>query len=206
MVSQSFIGLGKAQQKALGSPDLPIAVIPHPFGTRSREELREIAAKAAGDIARLLCEAAPASAKVAAAAPTVPRAKLVEAPSDLAELNKFYMQRRWGDGLIIAPPTREAVERMLRHTNRKPDDVVATIAPGMGAATVEYIAIQGVMAGCYPEYLPVLIAAAEAVGTQRFHLQAIQSTTNPSAVWLLVNGPIAKWLEGNSGEIGRAHV
>ncbi len=199
MVSQSFIGLGKAQQKALGSPDLPIAVIPHPFGTRSREELREIAAKAAGDIARLLCEAAPASAKVAAAAPTVPRAKLVEAPSDLAELNKFYMQRRWGDGLIIAPPTREAVERMLRHTNRKPDDVVATIAPGMGAATVEYIAIQGVMAGCYPEYLPVLIAAAEAVGTQRFHLQAIQSTTNPSAVWLLVNGPIAKWLEVNSG-------
>ena len=85
------------------------------------------------------------------------------------------------------------------HTNRKSDDVVATIAPGMGAATVEYIAIQGVMAGCYPEYLPVLIAAAEAVGTQRFHLQAIQSTTNPSAVWLLVNGPIAKWLEVNSG-------
>ena len=69
----------------------------------------------------------------------------------------------------------------------------------MGAATVEYIAIQGVMAGCYPEYLPVLIAAAEAVGTSAFHLQAIQSTTNPAAVWLIVNGPIAKWLEMNSG-------
>ena len=50
---------------------------------------------------------------------------------------------------------------MLRHTKRAPDEVVATIAPGMGAATVECIAIQGVMAGCYPEYLPVLIAAAE---------------------------------------------
>jgi hypothetical protein len=136
---------------------------------------------------------------MAAVAPVVPRAKLIEVPADLGELNQFYMKRRWGDGLIIAPPTKAAVEHMLRHTNRAPDDVVATIAPGMGAATVEYIAIQGVMAGCYPEYLPVLIAAAEAVATSQFHLQAIQSTTNPSAPWLIVNGPIAKWLEVNSG-------
>src|SRR5262249_14624371 len=76
---------------------------------------------------------------------------------------------------------------------------VATIAPGMGAATVEYIAIQGVMAGCHPEYLPVLIAATEAVATPRFHLQAIQATTNPAAVWLVVNGPVARRLEVNSG-------
>ena len=199
MCSTSFIGLGRAQQKALGSPDLPIALVPHPFGTRSREQLWEIAEKCVDDIARLLCEAAPAGAAKAAVAPAVPRAKLIEAPADLDALNKFYIKRRWGDGLIIAPPTQEAVQRMLRHTNRAPDEVVATIAPGMGAATVEYIAIQGVMAGCYPEYLPVLIAAAEAVATPKFHLQAIQATTNPSAVWLIVNGPIARWLEVNSG-------
>ena len=198
--SSSFIGLGRAQQKALGSPDLPIAAVPHPFGTRSREELREIAAKCADDIARLLCEAAPgASATVVPVATAVPRAKLIEAPANLDELNKLYIKQRWGDGLIIAPPTQEAVQRMLRHTRRAPDEVVATIAPGMGAATVEYIAIQGVMAGCYPEYLPVLIAASEAVATSAFHLQAIQATTNPSAVWLIVNGPISRWLEMNSG-------
>ncbi len=199
MVSQSFIGLGRAQQKALGSPDLPISLIPHPFGTRSRAELKEIAAKCADDIARQLCEAAPAGAAASQVAPALPRAKLIDAPADLDELNKLFIKKRWGDGLIIAPPTPEAVARMLRHTKRAPDEVVATIAPGMGVATVEYIAIQGVMAGCYPEYLPVLIAAAEAVGTSQFHLQAIQSTTNPSAVWLIVNGPIAKWLEVNSG-------
>ena len=198
--STSFIGLGRAQQKALGSPDLPIALVPHPFGTRSRDELKTIAAKCADDIARLLCESAPASASaMAATVPAAPRAKLIEAPADLDELNKFYIKRRWGDGLIIAPPTPEAVQRMLRHTHRAADEVVATIAPGMGAATVEYIAIQGVMAGCYPEYLPVLIAAAEAVASPQFHLQAIQATTNPSAVWLIVNGPIARWLEVNSG-------
>lgn len=198
VVSQSFINLGRAQQKALGAPDLPLAVVPHPFGTRSRAELGEIAATCADDIARLLCEPAALSA-TSAQSQIAPRAKLIEVPSDVEGFNKLFMQRRWGDGLLLAPPTKEAVERMLRHTHRAPDEVVATIAPGMGAATVEYIAIAGVMAGCHPEYLPVLIAAAEAVGTPKFHLQAIQSTTNPSAVWLLVNGPIAQWLEVNSG-------
>ncbi len=198
--SASFSGLGRAQQKALGSADLPIAVVPHPFGTRSREELQIIAAACADDIARLLCEAAPAgSATAASAAPAVARARLIEAPAGLDEFNRLYIKRRWGDGLIIAPPTEEAVQRMLRHTRRAPDEIVATIAPGMGAATVEYIAIQGVMAGCYPEYLPVLIAAAEAVATPKFHLQAMQATTNPAAIWLIVNGPIARWLEVNSG-------
>ena len=197
--STSFLGLGRAQQKALGSPDLPIAVVPHPFGTRSREELLEIARQCADDVARLLCESSASTAPAVMSSPAAPRAKLIEAPGDLDDLNRLYIKRRWGDGLIIAPPTEAAVERMLRHTRRAPDEVVATIAPGMGAATVEYIAIQGVMAGCYPEYLPVLIAAVQAVATPQFHLQAIQATTNPSAVWLIVNGPIARWLEVNSG-------
>jgi hypothetical protein len=197
--SESFIGLGRAQQKALGSPDLPIAVIPHPFGTRSREEIHHIAANCATDIARLLCETPDKSSPSASVRPVSARAKLVEAPEGMDELNKFYMKRRWGDGLPISPPTQQAVERMLRHTKRAPGDVIATIAPGMGAATVEYIAIQAVMAGCYPEYLPVLIAAAEAVAAPKFHLQAMQATTNPAAIWLIVNGPIARWLEVNGG-------
>ena len=198
--SASFTGLGRAQQKALGSPDLPIAVVPHPFGTRSREELRQIAEQCVDEIARLLCEPGPRdSAAARRNAPTAPRAVLIEAPGDLDELNKFYIKRRWGDGLLLAPPTQEAVARMLRHTRRAPDEVVATIAPGFGAATVEYIAINAVMAGCYPEYLPVLIAVAEAVATPKFHVQAIQATTNPAAVWLIVNGPVAKRLGVNGG-------
>ncbi|MPZ43988.1 MAG: hypothetical protein GEV05_11390 [Betaproteobacteria bacterium] len=131
--------------------------------------------------------------------PAAPRAGLVEAPTRFDELNKLFMARRWGDGLPIVPPTQEALARMLRHTRRAPDEVVAAIPPGFGAATVEYIAVNAVMAGCHPEYLPVLIAAAEAVATPQFHAQAIQATTNPAAVWLIVNGPIARWLEVNSG-------
>jgi hypothetical protein len=88
---------------------------------------------------------------------------------------------------------------MLKHTHHAPDDVVASIAPAFRAATVEHIAINAVMAGCHPEYLPALIAAAEAVGDREFHLQSIQATTNPAAVWLLINGPIAQQLGVNSG-------
>ena len=88
---------------------------------------------------------------------------------------------------------------MLRHTKRAPNEVVARIAPGLGAATVERIAINAVMAGCYPEYLPVLIAAAEAVANPRFNLQGVQATTNPAAVWMILNGPLARELRVNGG-------
>jgi hypothetical protein len=195
--STAFVNLGRAQQTALGAPDLPIAVVPHPFGTRKREELRAIAEQCAGEIARLACEAPAASTNSASAA--IPRASLVEAPEGLEDINAFYMERRWGDGLLIVPPTEERVARMLAHTKHARDEVIATIAPRYGAATVERIAINAVMAGCKPEYLPVLIAAAQAVGTKAFHLQAIQATTNPAAVWLVVNGPIAQRLGINSG-------
>ena len=96
------------------------------------------------------------------------------------------------------PPTAERVERMLRHARRPPTTSSRTIAPGFGAATVERIAINAVMAGCDPEYLPVLIAAVEAVADREFNLQGIQATTNPVAVWMIVNGPLADELGVNA--------
>jgi hypothetical protein len=125
------------------------------------------------------------------------RAALVEAPADLEELNRYYMDRQWNDGLLMLPPTQERVARMLTGTRRARDEVIATIAPRYGAATVERIAINAVMAGCDPKHLRVLIAAAKAVSTKAFHLQAIQATTNPAAVGLMLNGPLARALGVN---------
>lgn len=198
--STSFLGLGRAQQKALGVPHMPIVQIPHPFGTRSREELREIANRCVEDIAQALCEKNEQQSVQAPSTPmAAPRALSFEVDNDLEQINRLFIKKRWADGQLIAPPSVEAVKHMLRHTHLAPDHIVATVAPAMGVATVEYIAIQAVMAGCYPEYLPVLIAATEAVTTPAFHLQAIQATTNPSAVGLIINGPAARWLEVNSG-------
>jgi hypothetical protein len=113
------------------------------------------------------------------------------------ELNQLFLDNRWSDGLPIIPPTAERVEAMLRGTTRARDEVVAATAPAFRAATVERIAINAVMAGCHADYLPVLIAAAQAVAVPHFNLSGVQATTNPAAVWLIVNGPIAQQLGMN---------
>ncbi len=122
------------------------------------------------------------------------RAALVECSDEFDAINKLYRERRWSDGLPIVPPTVARVERMLRHARRAREEVVAHVAPAFGAATVERIAINAVLAGCDPEYMPVLIAAVAAVAAPEFNLQGIQTTTNPVAVWVIVNGPIAQEL------------
>ncbi len=200
MVTTAFTGLGHAQAKALGHPELPLAVIPHPFGLRTRAEVTALAAQCVDEVARLLCEAgADAESGKAQATARAKRAQLVDAPLDTDGFNMLCMERQWGDGLPVIAPTPEKVAAMLRHTKRAPDEIVARIAPAYGAATVEYIAINAVMAGCYPEYLPVLIAAAEAMGDPALNLQSMQATTNPAAVGLILNGPLAQRLKVNSG-------
>ena len=99
------------------------------------------------------------------------RAPTFEAPDDLQAINRLYRERRWSDGLPIVPPTGERVDRMLEHTKRGRHEIVAAVAPGYGAATVERIAINCVMAGCDPEYLPVLIAATEAIADPAFNVR-----------------------------------
>ncbi|MCW5605157.1 MAG: hypothetical protein KIT18_11500, partial [Burkholderiales bacterium] len=199
--STVFLKLGRAQATALGYPGLPIAAIPHPFSNRSREEIHGLAEQCASEIVRLLCTPAVADGRQQAAAlrPSAMQAARVEVPGDLREFNRLCMERRWGDGLPLYPPTLEAVEAMCRHTRHARGDIVARVAPAFGAATVERIAINAVMAGCEPMYLPVLIAAVEAVATPRFNLQGVQTTTDPVAVWLIINGPVVGRLGINSG-------
>ena len=76
-------------------------------------------------------------------------------------MNRFYYSKGWTDGLPIIPPTEEAVAEMLTGTDLPPDHIVATIIPRKGKATVEKIAINAVMAGALPTYMPVLIAAVQ---------------------------------------------
>ncbi len=99
-----------------------------------------------------------------------PTAEGHEVPNDVLAVGEFFYRRGCTDGLPIVPPTPEAVGRMLAFTDRAPGEVVARLAPRWGLATVEKIAINAVMAGCRPEYLPVLIAAVEAIAAEEFNL------------------------------------
>lgn len=126
-------------------------------------------------------------------------APLVAMPDDLDAINRAFQARRWGDGLPIVPPTRPRVQAMLAATPLERHEPIARLAPAFGTATVERIAINAVMAGCFPEYLPLLIAAVRAVADPRFNLQGVQATTNPVCVWLIVNGPAVQQLDVNAG-------
>ena len=198
--STAFHGLGRAQATALGYGELPIALIPHPFGILARDEVRELARQSVDGIVRLACHPDERQPRIEAAGSKVPlRAAMLHVPGEQEALDRYFSEHKWTDGLPAVAPTVARVERMLRATNRAPDEVISTIAPRYGSATVERIAINAVLAGCYPEYLPVLIAATEAMAAREFHLQSVQATTNPAAVMLIVNGPISQRLGLNSG-------
>lgn len=106
--------------------------------------------------------------------------------------------RGWSDGLPVVPPTEARVLRMLEGTVRSPDDVVATVPPDLVEVTVEQIAINAVMAGCRPEYLPVVLAAVEAACTSQFNMHGLLATTYFSGPIVIVNGPIAARIGMNS--------
>src|SRR5213078_3620264 len=103
------------------------------------------------------------------------------------------------DGLPVVPPTRERVDRAIEASGRAADEVVALVPPNYGRATVEKIAVNAVMAGCRPEYLPVVLAAVEAVCDEAFDLHGVSATTNAPAPLIVVNGPIRRALDINCG-------
>src|SRR5205807_7246102 len=105
----------------------------------------------------------------------------------------------WSDGLPVVPPTPERVLRMLEGTRRAPGEVVAVVPPDYAECTVEKAAISAVMAGCRPEYLPVVLTAVEAACTDEFNIHGILATTYFVGPVVIVNGPIAGAIGMNSG-------
>ena len=107
--------------------------------------------------------------------------------------------RGWTDGLPVTPPTDERILAMLKGTRRRPDEVIGRIPPFLAECTVEKAAINAVLAGCRPEYLPVLLAALEAALEPVFTLHGVLATTYFSSPIIVVNGPIAKQIGMNCG-------
>jgi hypothetical protein len=116
-----------------------------------------------------------------------------------AEINELFYRRGWTDGLPIVIPTVDRVRRMLRGTDFGPETLVALLDPMQGQATVEKIAVNAVMAGCKPEYMPVLIAAVEALANPAAGLKGLATTTSPDAPLLILTGPIIRELDLNAG-------
>lgn len=106
--------------------------------------------------------------------------------------------RGWTDGLPVIPPTEKRVLNMLSGTSKDPDDLVAVVPPDLNEVTVEQVAVNAVMAGAKPEYLPVILSVVEAACTDEFNMHGLLATTFQSGPIIVVNGPIATRIGMNS--------
>ena len=147
-------------------------------------------------VIRLLTEPVPKAA--GSATDTAAQETAVVFEGSFEEVNDYFYTKRWTDGLPIVPPTEEKVEQFLKYSGRRPGEALGLLHPALQPATVQSIAINGVMAGCRPEYMPILEAIIEAIADPRFHLEDAGS----SAGWapmIILNGPVVKRLAFNSG-------
>ncbi len=124
---------------------------------------------------------------------------VIELSDDLEAFNDHAMTQGWSDGLPLIPPTEARVERMLQGYERTSDAVIAHVPVEDAPCTIEKLAINAVMAGCKPSYMPLLIATVQAVADPAFNLTAIQGTTNPVGPMIIVNGPIRHRIGINCG-------
>lgn len=127
------------------------------------------------------------------------RAETIEARDALDALDLFY-QKGWTDGLPVVPPTRASIEAMLDTIRMAPETVIGSIPERERVFSAEVVAINAVMAGCLPEYFPVVVAAVSAITDPAFGLHGPTASTHGAGILLIVNGPVTKQLGINSGD------
>lgn len=186
------MGQAAATSVGLGMPNLPLAMIPGHPGVQSMEELREnvIAVTARQVIDNLLSQPEVMEEVIE------PGSRDIVFRGTFEEVNEHYVEREWSDGLPIVPPTLEKIEAFLSYTDRDPDEIIGVVLPASRAVTIWAVAVNGVMAGCKPEYMPILIALAEAMADPVYGVE--HSGNTPGAETLIIlNGPIIKDLKFN---------
>ncbi len=117
---------------------------------------------------------------------------------------EFFLEKAWSDGLPVVTPTEERLEAMLRGTRRHPDELVGNVPPAMEPATVRTVAVHALMAGCKPEYLPVVLGGLALMLREEFNLNGVQGTMHGVAPLMIVNGPYGRkiGLHGGNGCFG----
>ncbi len=169
----------------------------HPLGGIASEVAASKADKVIDDIIEKATRIMPKSVSSKMKAFPAP---MVSVEDTIEAVNDLFYRNAWTDGLPIVPPTVERVEKMLAGTSLAPDQLIGLVPPRMGAATVQIIAINAVMAGARPEHLPVIISAVKAAVEPEAELRKWLATTRPTFISLFVQGPITKELGIHYGQ------
>ncbi len=178
-----------------GLPGLRMVPTKIPGGISDVEIIRPGLSEVLDDIVAALTK--PLTAEEKSPKPKVEKPPRIIFKGDWGEVNQFFYKRGWAPGFPIVPPTEEAIAEMLTGTDLPPDHVVAKIPPRFGKATVEKIAINAVMAGCLPIYMPVVIAGVQAMVDPDIALNGYTCSLASWAPFLTVNGPIRNDLNIN---------
>jgi hypothetical protein len=195
IVTTPFLAQAGVVSTGIGLPALPIAEYP---GVPMTDGPDAVAAKVDGLLEQIV-DGLTRPVATAATPLAEPAPRQVVHRGTLDEIQEHFHRNLWSDGLPIIPPTPERVERFLAHTAQEPSDVIGHLLPENRAATVWSIAVNGVMAGCRPEYMPLLIAIVEAVAEPIFRVEDAGSTPGWESL-IVVSGPIARQLDLNHGQ------
>ncbi len=187
--------LAKFTGMTKGISGLPVVSFPGAFSVETEETFREKFRESVFDdvIAKLI---GPTAEEIPS--PIRGDEKFVFAGT-YEQVNEAFLENQWTDGLPIVPPTLEKVKEFLKYISRSADEEVTILPPANLRATPWNIAVNGVMAGCRPEYMPVLIAIAEAIGDKEFNLEHL-GTTWGDIPFAVVNGPVIRKLNFCRGQ------
>jgi len=190
ITTTGFTTIARAVAKAEGLADLRIGEYPGPVGVHEDAlVVRNVEEVLFPQIVEALTR--PRSRAGGGAAVPQRRSDAIVFEGTYDEVNEHFRDNEWTDGLPIVPPTRERVEAFLAHTDRAPDETIAALPQANLAATPWNIAANGVMAGCRPETMPLLIALVEALADNEYNLNNIGSTWGVFP-FLVVNGPAVR--------------
>jgi hypothetical protein len=196
LVNEGFVHDARSAAAGKGMPGARFVSQTVPCECTVGDKIERGVREAMGDlIAALTTPLRPEEAAPAARPTEVTRGAVFS--GDLREVQKFFYRRGWTDGLPIVPPTREAVDEMLRGTDLPPDHIVGKMIPRLGKVTVEKIAINAVIAGALPTAMPLLIAGVDAVLDPLSSFGIFEVSTGSWAPFYIVNGPIREQLHIN---------
>ena len=198
VISTAFLKQAAVVAKGLGLPDMAIAEYPGVPMTDSTEELRR---KVVEQLLPQIIDglSRPVTMKSSAVADEEPAPRDIVFRGTLDAVQQHFYDNFWSDGLPVIPPTLARIDQFLTFTDRAPDDIIGPCPPANRQATVWNVAVNGVMAGCRPEYMPLLIAVIEAVVDPVYKVEDAGSTPGWESL-IVVNGPIAHELELNHGQ------
>jgi len=195
VVAGGFAGQARYIARSLGAGNVWISEYPGVIPTDSAEVLEE---KVRSTVVPSLVAGLTAGRGAEAVAEPEGAPRSIVFSGSLDEVQDHFDERLWSDGLPVVPPTVDRVERFLAYTDRDAGDVLGVLHPERREATVWNVAVNGVMAGCRPEYMPVLLAVAEAVADPEFRLEDAGSTPGWEPL-VILSGPLARELDFNSG-------